>query len=723
MSTIGPDISEGTASVFIWLADKVLGGAKRALGWGWDQIKWAEAQDLYDKKIIEQHGEIRIFGQTTPKPLRDIFTDVYVLDKPSAYRRFDPEKLADHLWEEDRGLPFRVGERKQGELLLNQGTKFFVLGKPGSGKTTFLKRLAVREAQRGKWGACIGKVPIFISLRECAKAGMTLLDFIVDQFAVCHFPDTFPFVRNLLESGRALVLFDGLDEVPSSGEDRKENQRGQVAEKLAKFARVYDACHIIITCRNAATDYTFHPKFTYLEMSDFAPDQVEAFIRNWFWDCAEPDKSVALAEQMLNKLARPEHEGIRDLTRNPLLLTLLCLNYAETLNFPLRRVEIYQEALDGLLKKWDSSRNIQRDSLYGALSLQRKQQMFAHIAYDAYNQGVILFPQTNLEKRLKDHMQYVPELSALINLDAEAILQEIISQHGVFVQQSHGLYSFAHLTFQEYYTAQYIADNINLDTLDTLLNHVTDDKWREVILLTTSLLANATSFMSGFESTLRRLLVPHPQLITYLRWIAAQAAASEAGYRQLATRAFYIYRTGGYFINARNLALDLALNLDFDLAVDYFYDYNRGLVFSHNTSLTFDLDHDISLNPDITRQLAETRDRVLELSQKYGRGSIYKMLSKLEVPSENASFFEWKGFISDYLRVIADQGNYNRYRLLESETGALYEEITISRELDNKTVEALNTYIQASELFYNCLQLAYTSDREAFEDRMFLPSP
>ena len=410
MAMIGPDISEGTASIFTWLADKALGGVKHAFGWEWERIKWAEAQDRYDQEIIKQYGQVRIFGQTEPKSLQDIFTDVYVLDKPTAYRRFDPKELADHMWAEDRSLPFRNNERKRGELLLNQSksTKFLILGKPGAGKTTFLKRLAVREAQRGKWGTCLGKVPIFVSLREYAKADKSLQEFIIDQFAVCHFPSATPFIDALLKSGRAIVLFDGLDEVPVTEEEG--NQRNQVAEDLTRFARVYSNCHIIITCRIAATDYTFDPSFTYLEMSDFAPEQVEHFVRCWFWDESEPDRSSKFAAQMLSELQRPEHAGIRDLTRNPLLLTLLCLTYAETLSFPSRRVEIYEEALNALLKKWDSSRNIQRGGLYRALSLGRKQQMFARIAYDAFTRGDILFQQPDLEAHLKDYLQHVPEL-------------------------------------------------------------------------------------------------------------------------------------------------------------------------------------------------------------------------------------------------------------------------------------------------------------------------
>ena len=63
-------VPQAAAHVFTWLADKVLGGAKKAFGWGWERAQWIAAQDRYDEQIIKQYGWIRIFGQTTPKSLR-----------------------------------------------------------------------------------------------------------------------------------------------------------------------------------------------------------------------------------------------------------------------------------------------------------------------------------------------------------------------------------------------------------------------------------------------------------------------------------------------------------------------------------------------------------------------------------------------------------------------------------------------------------------------------
>ena len=51
--------------------------------------------------------------------------------------------------------------------------------------------------------------------------------------------------------------------------------------RLARFHQPVPANKCLITCRIAATDYTFE-KFTYVEMADFTPEQVQVFARKWF---------------------------------------------------------------------------------------------------------------------------------------------------------------------------------------------------------------------------------------------------------------------------------------------------------------------------------------------------------------------------------------------------------------------------------------------------------
>lgn len=654
-----------------------LAESQEAANQRWAQYEqlWASVQDRYFDWIVETYGSIRIFGQTTPKPLHDIFTDTYVLDTPTAHRRFKHEELSEHLWNEDRGISFRYDERKAAEDLFHQGDKFLVLGKPGAGKTTLLKWLAVRETGRGRWADGIGKVPIYVSLKQYADNNISLLDYVTEQFAICKFASGVPVVKELLESGRALVLFDGLDEV-TNADGLTANTRGHVALELDRFALLYSNCHIVISCRIAALDFTFADAFTYLEMADFSPEQVEHFIRQWFSDDVVTNGTTRLAEQMLSEWAKPEHRDIRDLARSPLLLTLLCLNYAETQSFPIRRVEIYEEALDALLKKWDSTRQVLRGTLYKALSLGRKRQMFARIAYDAFVQNKILFEQSELEASLVAYLAHVPELPTPIDIDGEDILEEIIANHGIFAQQAYGLYSFSHLTLQEYFAAKHIVENYSTAALDTMFEHITDDKWREVILMTTSLLADATDFLTKFATTLQALVVANSDLAAVMTSVHEYVANSKADYR-----APY----------ARLLSLALWLNLARTT--------NLGHIVDLSAAVTLDLAYALARPSDIDLAIVRTKDidRAFE--------------SIIDETNDQDSDYVFDVYRARTLaRALAFELN-------------LTPEVSHTIALTRTHIGDIMEYIFASRLYYDCIQLAYTPNRCAYEDRILEPPP
>jgi predicted NACHT family NTPase len=142
---------------------------------------------------------------------------------------------------------------------------------------------------------------------------------------------------------------------------------------------------------------------------------VDTFVGRWF------GKDDAMRRGFLAEFKKPENEGLREMAQTPLLLTLLCLNYEETLAFPQRRVEIYEEAIDALLKKWDTSRNIRRDEVYRNLSLGRKRQMLARIAAATFEEGKYFIPQQVLARHIEDYFSGLPSADANEEADGLAI--------------------------------------------------------------------------------------------------------------------------------------------------------------------------------------------------------------------------------------------------------------------------------------------------------------
>jgi hypothetical protein len=672
----------GAAGAWLWdrygtdIADKAVGAAKE----GWAKFNWGQAAEKYRQRVKELYGTTRILGNPRPVSLEGIFTDAYLLDKQTALRRFDLEYLRAMTTERDTLQP--PGERRSALRLTREEKRLFILGKPGAGKTTFLKYVALQAANDQ-----LNKIPIFVSLKEWADSGLELMPFLVKQFEICALPEAQPFIEHVLAAGQAIVLFDGLDEV-----NQEDEQRAHITTSVNNFSKQYSASQCLITCRIAATDFAFD-QFTYVEMADFDDKQIRTFVGKWFKD------NPAIWNKFLVEFAKKEYKGLRELARIPLLLTLLCLAFDETMSFPQPRVELYEEALDALLKKWDSSRNIKRDEVYRKLSLGRKRQMLARIAAETFEQGAYFFRQADLTKRITRYLQKLPPADFDEDIDGEAVLKAIEAQHGLLVERAHKIYSFSHLTFQEYFTAKYIAEDASEGTLARVIEqHLTDDRWREVFLLIASMLPEADTFFALMRGVIDDLIREDETLIKVVRW-AEQKAARD-------------YAILGYY--GRGCALDLAIDLEQE--VPFFY-YILNLPYKLDRSLGYILD----LDYELARVLTLARDpniacdpeigapyfnlyHSLKLSQEFDLPDLRQALARLTIPIESALLVEWQTFIADLQAIMIH-----------------YRNIGYKWNLTEEQVKRVGQYQAANHLLLMCLKLAYVSDRAGIENSLWLP--
>lgn len=479
--------------------------AKGRLKSGWQKFDWQTAKGLYFKKIEEDYGRTRILGKPEPISLEGIFTDVYLLDKPTALWRFDIIQL-----QKDPDILKQKQERVSGIDLVTGGKlkRLFILGKPGAGKTTFLKYIALKCAQNE-----IGKIPIFVSLKEWSDSGLELISFIVREFDICHFPDAEPLIEYFLDSGLAIVLLDGLDEA-----QQEDGKRDVITNKIREFSRKYYESHIVLTCRIATTDYTFE-EFTYVEVADFTSRQVEIYVTKWFKN--DLDKQ----NQFKAEYKKGKNKRLREMANTPLLLSLLCLNFEETGIFPQRRVEFYEEGINALLHKWDASRSIRRDEIYKGLSLGRKRQMFARIAAQTFEKNEYFLQKAKLVKMIVDYLSKLPNSPPSEEIDGDAVLKAIEAQHSILVERAKDIYSFSHLTFQEYFTAKYIVDNTESNTIDRLLTleNINNNRWREVILNTVSLLDSADNFLKVFSEIIIKPIATEKDIVYLFQWVEFKA--------------------------------------------------------------------------------------------------------------------------------------------------------------------------------------------------------
>lgn len=693
----------------------------------------------YQRNLIKRYQYINIFGQTEPVSLEGIFTHVRTLDTPTELTRYDLgaiEKAISDAIAVDPNL-LREVLREMGvndseiidglELVQRpENKRLLVLGKPGAGKTTFLRYLTLQAAKNQ-----ISKVPILVALRDWEKVDdiPSLLAFLAYELDVCGFPDSTRTIKYLLSStDETLILFDGLDEIP-----RSNGRRDRAIATLQEFSHKYPRAQIIITCRVAATEYFFQG-FKYVEIANFNEQQMYSFVHKWF----KIDSNTA--EQFWQEFCKEENKGLKELGQVPLLLTMLCLAYDATLSFPRRRVELYEEALDALLKKWDSSRRVRRDEIYHKLTLGRKRQMFARLAAEMFEAGKYFLRQRELEQRIVNYLKKLPSLgstSSYEEIDGDSILKTIESQHGILVERAHRIHAFAHLTFQEYYTAKYVIDNAHRGTLKTLIHeHVTDDRWHEVIILTASLLDEAYTFFAHFLNVLESVIAGDCMLLNLFAQINSQANHLLPQYKPAAVRAYCFcvllvkilnrngipdaYRSVVYHTrdNALTLAriLDPQLNKALNDELNNIFDVTSSLAHTLDRDLNYflrravDLVQEISIVnreervKEIVQDLKQSLSSAMNIAEDVNLVTLTRALSKIEVPPADAEKSTWLILANNLRDILAQYSNFG-YRWSFKE-GQLY---------------TLEQYFYTANLLAECLEVAYVTDRETIEDHLLKP--
>ncbi|MEP0832097.1 NACHT domain-containing NTPase [Microcoleus sp. AS-A8] len=510
-----------------------------------------EVRQRIQPYIQERCGTMRVLDMSQPIGLGDIYTNVNILEKITGRRGLEVAELIRNA-DPEKFERFCLGDvrerRVPGLKAVEQFSKLMILGKPGAGKTTFLKHLAIQ---------CIGgtfqsdRVPVFITLKDFAEAdGKPKLLKYIDQFAIspvgaglvparhqeAEHPQEVPLQR-IVDAGRALILLDGLDEVRDADSSR-------VLHQIREFSQQFIQNQFLITCRIAAREYTFE-QFTEVEIADFDDEQIADFSDKWFRCKNDPIK----AERFLQKLK--EDAPIRELATSPLLLTLLCLVFEDSGRFPTNRAELYENGVNVLLKKWDVKRDIERDQVYKRLSLKRKEDLLSQIARTTFEAGNYFFKQREVERYISQYIQNLPDASTdpeALELDSVAVLKSIEAQHGLFVERARGIYSFSHLTFHEYFTARKIVTSCNPYAVDDamlqkLVNHITEKRWREVILLATGMLDSADALLQLMKAKIDRLIVEDKKLKEFFVWINQKTIpfySTQFGYKIAAIRTFYL---------------------------------------------------------------------------------------------------------------------------------------------------------------------------------------
>ncbi len=367
------------------------------------------------------------------------------------------------------------------------GPRTLVRGDAGSGKTTLLDWLAVKSARQelpGPLDIWNDYVPFSVRLRRFAAGELPGPEQWV-KHAASMVSDLQPdgWVHRQLHENRALLLVDGVDEVPAT---RRRAVRTWLRELLQTFPRL----HVIVTSRRAAVDKRWldDEHFTSIELEPMSQENILAFVKRWH-EAAEVSGTVHNVPGSLRRLrGQLEQPHLRELAATPLLCAMLCaLNLTYRSELPRNRMELYAKALSMLLHLRDKERGI-----VGLLDDSGKRVVLRDLAWRLTLANRIEFDHQQALEFLAAKLPALPPESA----DPSELLDHLLERSGVLRKPVPGKVDFVHRTFQEYLAAD---EAVQQHHVPTVVAHAHLDTWRETVVMACghATARQATDLLSG----------------------------------------------------------------------------------------------------------------------------------------------------------------------------------------------------------------------------------
>ena len=697
-----------------------------------------QASEEYHQTYLDRHCNIKVLPglMKEPMPLDTIYTAVQFLGD-LALEHFLTLDDIEELYRTAGKRRFRVGEdeRRNGLEVANEKQYLMVLGGPGAGKSTFLRKLGL-TALEGNLN--YDKMPVFIELKSFKSEEMTLQQAIARELKTSRFPYAESLVKSMLAEGKLLILLDGLDEVPS-------NQVDRVIDQIKDFCDQHRQNRFVASCRIAAYRKGGFNRFTDVTMAEFDDEQIEQFVRRWF--SSTLDLESGTAERFWELIKQPENAAAKELAQTPLLLTFLCLVYDRSQSLPTVRSTLYGDALDILLKDWAAEKRIKQDPIYQGFHADLEKVLLSEIAYESFKKDQLFFSEQEIVGRITAFLS--DTLDAPKHLDGAAVLKAIEVQQGVLVERAANVYSFSHLTLQEYLTARYISKRSLIQEL--VSEHLTDKRWREVFLLVSGLLEERSQELWLAMEQQAGLYTQEPKLRGLLYWTVALIDDSQPSNKVLASRslllqafsaiaiaitgysaidiadvmaktrdiAVYIARTSD---SDRDSAIDRAIargssvavpitgtsNSDRDRAIDIAITIASAIIRTRVGNSDNDSDSDIDIA--IAQNMAKNIARDIARTRASNYDTLSKKLEKLkeQIPAKQAPSADWQNFANQLMVLYLSFFHLDR------------ELVTLSFE----EAQAIEKYFYTVKLLIDCKNSAVRVSRQqwlAIESRLLTP--
>jgi hypothetical protein len=505
---------------------------------GTEEFAEAHYTQRYCQFVIDQHDGLELFGCDIPRELqRHQLSVAYVSlnltreDDGYSTKKRQPlplknpsEKLIQDVLEDDKRQQHISGESSTAledvlDKISIETSRLLINGPAGSGKSTLMRWCAIHAAGQvlknpyqikyslkksnslfnglDTWNSLQSggtlfkswriKVPFLIRLRDCPQGQLPAASDL-PTFLAKHLPSA-PrnWMTNLLDSGQALILFDGVDEI-------HRDQRRQLEEEIGQLIRTYPDCTYVVTTRPGAVAPGWLSRLDFIEarVEPMSRQDREEFIDKWYRSAAlelknrpRPGENLTqTAVSLKAELAEQAELGL--LATNPLLCAMICALYRERQEkLPETPAELSEALCQMLLHRRERETPGLADkhflTSWRELKYSQKKELLAELAWRMVSKGKSSIERNDAKSLVAETIYSIPGRNQDETGD---ILQALVERSGMLRPAGVDRIDFIHNTLKEYLAADCI---VGKGDWELLANYADDPAWQPVILFALAL--------------------------------------------------------------------------------------------------------------------------------------------------------------------------------------------------------------------------------------------